>query len=270
MNDDRLLLEMRRWLQEERVALPHAEEAGRQIATHLPTTKQRRRRRWRLPFAGRPAVAPTAADTTEYQPSSIPATNGHSPTVIGRTTSMLSPVKAIAAGAIVFALGGAFLITQPFGLQSSAPGAVEPAAPVAVSGTGSPGPCPSVGTVEKGHVYDSTRDGYCNPSWVMSDERLTGTVTWATNEDRYLDDSGLLVRVLGVSVVNDEGSWRMQPEVQFGRRAVIEGLPSQFVLVGDGAYDGLYAVLAWDGSLKLSGFILSGGLPPEPAVLTAS
>jgi len=38
---------------------------------------------------------------------------------------MLSPVKAITAGAFIFAIGGAFLIAQPFGQQqSSVPGAL--------------------------------------------------------------------------------------------------------------------------------------------------
>ena len=36
---------------------------------------------------------------------------------------MLSPVKAITAGALVFALSGAFLIAQPFDQQASVPGA---------------------------------------------------------------------------------------------------------------------------------------------------
>jgi hypothetical protein len=87
MNDDRLLLEMRRWLQEERVALPDAEQAGRRIASQLATTRQRRHRRWRLPFLSRTAGPPAAIDTTEYQPTPIPATNGHTPTAIGRTNS---------------------------------------------------------------------------------------------------------------------------------------------------------------------------------------
>jgi hypothetical protein len=38
---------------------------------------------------------------------------------------MFSPVKAITAGALIFAIGGAFLIAQPFGQQGgSVPGAV--------------------------------------------------------------------------------------------------------------------------------------------------
>ena len=51
---------------------------------------------------------------------------------------MLSPVKAITAGALVFALGGVMLIAQPFGQQGSVPGAetdTEAEAPAWVTGT---------------------------------------------------------------------------------------------------------------------------------------
>jgi len=48
---------------------------------------------------------------------------------------MLSPVKAITAGALVFALGGAFVIAQPFGQQGSVPGAgIEDAEGTVTSG----------------------------------------------------------------------------------------------------------------------------------------
>ena len=67
-----------------------------------------------------------------YQPSPIPAANGHTPTVIGRTQIMFSPAKAITVGALVFAIGGALVIAQPLGQQgSTVPGAeTEVAAPV--------------------------------------------------------------------------------------------------------------------------------------------
>lgn len=39
---------------------------------------------------------------------------------------MFSPVKAMAAGFVVFAIGGALLIAQPFDQRSSAPAAAAP------------------------------------------------------------------------------------------------------------------------------------------------
>ncbi len=118
-DDDRLLLDVRSWLKDEDVVPPDAEQAGRLVAAELPETRQLRRTRWSLPTLTRKNSSPTIDQTTAYQPSPIPATNGHTPTVIGRTQSMLSPVKAITAGALVFAIGGALLIAQPFEQQGA-------------------------------------------------------------------------------------------------------------------------------------------------------
>ncbi|MEA2026800.1 MAG: hypothetical protein U9O18_08910, partial [Chloroflexota bacterium] len=45
---------------------------------------------------------------------------------------MLSPVKAITAGAIIFALGGAFLIAQPFDREGGGVPGAESSEPVTV------------------------------------------------------------------------------------------------------------------------------------------
>ena len=53
---------------------------------------------------------------------------------------MFSPVKTITAGALAFAIGGVFLVAQPFDQRSEAPGAeVEPVAP-----RGSPEPSSTI------------------------------------------------------------------------------------------------------------------------------
>ena len=116
---------------------------GGSLACHgrVPQTRQRSRW-WPFPIFYRRTKTPPTTDTAEYQPSPIPATDGHTPTVIGRTQSMLSPVKAITAGAIIFAIGGVMLVAQPFQQQGSPPGAATPAAPVAVSGHATGGDCP--------------------------------------------------------------------------------------------------------------------------------
>ncbi len=87
------------------------------------------------------------------------------------------------------------------------------------------------------------------------------------NSDDY--HSGVTVGNLAVSVVNDEGAWRMVPEVFF--ETLTAGwpsgpLPTQFVMIGDGAYEGYYAVFTFhhqDGSDgTLEGFVIQGELPP--------
>jgi hypothetical protein len=170
------------WLQDTEVTPPDPHQGARRVASRLPHAKQVGR--W-LPFVvfQRKAQTPMATDTAEYQPSPIPATNGHSPTVLGRTKFMFSPVKAITAGAIVFAIGGALLIAQPFDQQGEGvPGAetdVEAMRPALVTGT-------------MVHQYPSGTDETTVPEGLTrrthstggtgrveaSDSRLTGDVTF--------------------------------------------------------------------------------------------
>ncbi len=119
MKDEKYTPEVGSWLKGREVPHPDSQQTARQVAARLPHIGQRGRW-WPLPSFRRP---PNTDQTTDYQPSPIPSANGHTPTVIGRTTSMLSPVKAITAGALVFAIGGAFLIAQPFEQQGGVPGA---------------------------------------------------------------------------------------------------------------------------------------------------
>ena len=142
MNDER----MQSLLEEEFRAMDTApsdvDRSTREVLQRKAHVRQRSRW-WPFPVFYRRTQSPTTNDTTHDQPSPIPAANGHTPTVIGRTQSMLSPVKAITAGAIVFAVGGVFLIAQPFGQQGSVPGAeADFAPPVEVTGTSaSPSGC---------------------------------------------------------------------------------------------------------------------------------
>jgi hypothetical protein len=148
------------------------------------------------------------------------------------------------------------------------------APPVAVSSAttgGEAATCPSDGTVGEADGVRQTRGAYCHPIWTMDDPRLQGTVTWADNEDAFLDESGLRVTVLGVRVENDEGAWRMVPEVMFEPTAFDTGpLPARFVMVGEGAYEGYYAVLAFTHQEigtsmgRIDGFIVQGEQPPAP------
>ena len=74
------------WLDETVGQTPDPVEGTRQVMSQVEETSQVGR--W-LPFPvlhrKAKAKTPTTNHTTEYQPSPIPATNGHTPTVIGRT-----------------------------------------------------------------------------------------------------------------------------------------------------------------------------------------
>ena len=278
MNDDRLLLEMRRWLQEEGVTLPDAEEAARRIATQLPTTKRRRRRWWRLPFLVRTPEPPAARDTIGYQPDPIPATNGHSPTIIGRTTIMLSPAKAALAGALVFAAAGVIFIAEPFGQHATTgPGAstdTQAEGAVWVTGSLSLAPGCTDPTIESAALEDPIheRDYRCEPQyWRTSDPRLTGSATSMWSADVYRMDGGYIsVRAGTYDVRNDAGGWLCH------HNGVAQGigiyafpdLGETLTCLGDGDYEGLSAVLELDWSstspVKIQGLIFAGEVPPFP------
>ena len=251
------------WLHDTEATPPDPSEGARRVASQLPHVRQAGR--W-LPFSlfGRQAQAPT--DTTEYQPSPIPASNGHTPTVIGRTTSMLSPVKAITAGAIVFAISGAFLIAQPFGQQSSVPGAATdsgPVPPVEFSGR---------------WVYSYTiEDGDSGGTWAyvaeeMSDPRLAGRISLTGNSSVLAN--GATVWSSAYRIENEEGAWQEVPGMlmNFG-----QGIASTRtgLLEGEGSYAGLVAIadLAWDlggvdSAFDVQGIVIDAGDLPPTVTLT--
>jgi hypothetical protein len=275
MNDDRLLLEMRRWLQEERVVLPDAEEAGQRIASRLPTTMQRRRRRWRLPALVRTLKPASTRDTTDYQPKPTPATNGHSPTVIGRTQTMFSPAKAIVAGALVFGIGGVLLIAQPFEPQGSAlPGAttdsaIDPCATPIVYVTGhviwgreEPGTkhFSSGGSQRiRGQVYVNTMD--------LDDDRLDGPGTTSLDWDiTGGGSSNDTIRRGSIHIENEAGAW----EGPFTGIGQYQALRNALSLTGSGAYEGLSATLLHVSNDDVGGVIEGAIYPTDIASCDSS
>jgi len=245
------------WLQETEVTPPDPQEGARRVATRLPHTRQAGR--W-LPFRlFRPkAQTPAAIDTIEYQPSPIPAGNGHTPTVIGRTQTMFSPVKAITAAALVFALGGLFLVAQPFDQQGGGvPGASIVAQTDAVRVTA---------TQECSWGYpDGIQTGTCTIT--ASDPRLTGTATITQREIVKAtegDDNDL--ETYDEVLQGPEGTWTGRHFVVFDRSSAYTAYPL-VVVTGDGAYEGWTYVAAGaasppDGNGDFVGVLYQG---PPPA-----
>lgn len=262
----------REWLDETYEAERQPDRFLELIIEAAPIMPQRQRRWWhRLP--SRQIETPSASDTLDYQPSPIPATDGHTPTVIGRTQTMLSPVKAIAAGAIVFALSGVLLIAQPFQQSDSVPGA-EADSPTWVTGTGFWAPSCS-GPTSTEDDGDVTRErGYvCEPTrWETSDPRLTGDASWRWNADVYTTDEGQRTVVHGAEYLRNEGGGWTCPILRLANRS--GNNPDQYnisdtqLCVGDGGYEGLSALIVWPGenstSSSLLGLIFSGDVPPLP------
>ena len=216
---------------------------------------------------------------------------------------MFSPVKAIAAGALVFAIGGVMLIAQPFEQQGgSVPGAATDAEGMT--------PALVTGSLEIDLFSGDFNNRGSSPDRItryeltgetaraeMSDPRLNGNVTVDWTQDQhwsaeYPDLEGLdayFVREPGVAVLkwgtvrieNDTGAWEGTVLETFDVTAEVlagAGLNVGVVeLVGAGAYDGLSAVLFMRDSnpemtdetdetaytVSWNGIIFPGNLPPD-------
>jgi hypothetical protein len=248
-------------------------------------THVRQRSRW-LPFPvrHRRPQSPTTTDTTAFQPSSMPATDGQTPTVIGRTQPMFSPSKALITGALVFGIGGVMLIAQPFDQQSNAPGAEvqPPQAPTAFSATYSwsgrsnPG---STTEYDDGTIV-SAGQGWMFDSRESSDPRFAGPLVLTVTDIRYPDLGGG-IGVGGYRIETDEGAWQQVPtaSASFLEDSALWASgqlpPADNIMfhtfIGEGDYEGLTAVVqeTWwpggvDGLVQLDGYIFEGDLPDAP------
>ena len=283
MKDEKYTPEVGSWLKGREVPHPDSQQTARQVAARLPHISQRSRW-WPLPSSRRP---PTTDPTTAYQPSPIPASNSHTPSVIGRTTSMLSPVKAITAGAIVFAIGGTFLIAQPFDQQGSvAPGAEAQAFPTPVRfsstyrwrGESTPG---TRETRDDG-VQVTAGEGFAFTSAEATDPRFAGPMAMTLNRVHHPDEGDITLG--GYRIETEDGAWQEVPTaaLQFeedtadwraGRMPPADNIQFR-TFIGEGDYAGLIAVAqaTWwpDGGsreeIQLDGWVIEGDLPdaPEP------
>ena len=253
------------------------------------TAHVRQRSRW-LPFPvrHRRPQSPTTIDTTAFQPSPIPATDGQTPTVIGRTQPMFSPSKALIAGALVFGIGGVLLIAQPFDQHGSAPGAEvqPPPAPTAFSATysGSGRSNPGSTTENDDGTIVSAGQGWMWNSRESSDPRFAGPLVLTVTDIRYPDLGGG-IGVGAYRIETDEGAWQQVPTASAGwdkdaARWSSGQLPPAgniqfFTFIGEGDYEGLTAVVqeTWrpggsDARVQFDGYVFEGDLPdaPEPWV----
>jgi len=300
MNDEQYTPSLGTWLKDTDVTPPDPQARARQIMTGLPE-REKRRTWWPFHRQTTSGARPTTDQTTQFQAPPVPASNGHTPTVTGRTQSMFSPAKAIAAGALIFAIGGVLLIAQPFDQQAgSVPGAAtdaEFAAPVEVTGRFAP-TFRSFETLSEGGdgtVLPGAWEFWSYPGTVTaSDSRLSGSYI-RVNNDQWIVNNGLesseallaacstdpecdVTEGISVgfqqsatSIENDEGTWRMRP--QFGADMFTdlifdeEGEPFIEVYDGEDAYEGLVAVLELTdrgGPVPFVGFILDARVLPEP------
>jgi hypothetical protein len=183
---------------------------------------------------------------------------------------MLNSVKTITAAALVLGLSAAFLVAQPSDrLGGGVPGAeqeAEPAPPVFVTGkVVGYGECGgSAGNRTGSRVEDHGMT--CEVKMEWNDPRLDGTNTYVDIGVEYTDSSGLEIGHYVHNIVTDDGAWRMRPQFRIDSADGPENFTGTWVLDGEGAYEGLIAVLAKSelDSVPLTGYIISGDLPPAP------
>jgi hypothetical protein len=194
---------------------------------------------------------------------------------------MLSPASAIAAGAIVFAIGGVLFIAQPFARQdASAPGAAtEAPTPVAFTARYSWSHQPATGETETlPNGIERTKDAaWLFRSTSASDKRFEGVSTLNSTWDWYpeAEETGVSLNAHVVRYENDEGAWQSAPFTRFewyagdtpGDVLMQTGESTQYTLHGEDAYEGLIALVVetWNGNgWDLEGYIFDGDLPPAP------
>ena len=185
---------------------------------------------------------------------------------------MLSPVKAITAGAIAFAIGGAFLIAQPIGQQATTVPAAEADA-VSMDAawvTGTLLHAPTCTQPERTIDGDLVHEvGYrCESQiWETDDPRLNGRATPSWNADVYRLGPDVSVSTGIYEVETDTGRWLCSsgPTVAQGAGLYVSTDPETITCEGQDAYAGLAAVLDVDldaGSVE--GLVFPGAVPSSP------
>jgi hypothetical protein len=148
------------------------------------------------------------------------------------------------------------------------PAATQAQEPVEVTGTLPLAHC-AINATSSDDEELTRRVGPCDGSW--SDPRLDGDVTWARDGwivrfDSEKPNSTVDFGRWALSIENDDGAWRSLP-VPFARvfdDSVGVDPMTTLVLGGEGAYDGLVAVLRSTGLGEWDGYIVGGELVPIP------
>jgi len=198
----------------------------------------------------------------------------------GRYLSMTPTLKFATAAGLAFVLGiGLAPLVLPSGDNGAAPpGATSPSAspepieyvePVEFEARGSNGP--DIPGGEEGAIPggpDTFRDIGWRPANVeSSDSRLEGQISLMLSGDEYPAARGLTLWNSALRIENDDGAWQQRPSSILVFAGEAEPVPWMAVFDGEGAYEGLAAVMSlsrrasgWD----VRGVILDGRLPPDP------
>ena len=276
MTDERYTPQIGVWLKGREVPPIDSAETARQVGARLPQHEQRRR--W-WPFHPPDRIDPAMSDRPQSQPDPVEVAHQRVPPFHGRTRTMFSPAKAVATGALVFALGGLLFAIQPSGRQDASPPAAATgvvAAPAFFSGE----VASTMGWTEISEPTTERRDdevvvsigeGYSFP-WSTSDQRISGEATVITTEMdyRFAPDAVAPTGEVGIvregllRITNDDGAWEGPITIlQFGNPYWEH---ASGWLDGSAAYEGLAAYVVLENNEAVHGHISSEALPPVPAL----
>jgi hypothetical protein len=184
---------------------------------------------------------------------------------------MLTPVKAIAAGTLVLAVGFSLAIVGPVGPTDTLPPGAEGATStgaVRVAGTVLHASCTApTRTIEAEIVRE--RGTRCEPqTWAMNDPRLSGTASVTWNADTYrFDGADATVIAESAELRNEAGAWRCQsgPWVADGSGLSVTTVPTAFTCTGLDGYEGQTAILTVDMDAgTVEGVVFAGDPPAWP------
>jgi hypothetical protein len=197
-----------------------------------------------------------------------------------RTINDEHTVRALLASAAVYAAVGGVPVaatTEPPGTPAGEATEESLAAPVAVTASIDPGdyvgPPATQERVDTPSSEDAMMtlaryrgDTYIQPWTEVSDPRLEGTYTRSWDEDEYFQGPAFLSVVVTTDrIENDEGAW--QGSSVWYRPAQGEPSIAPMVMVGEGAYEGLTAILGGVeayGECAVTGYIIEGSIPAPP------
>ena len=282
MSDEKLAPVLSSWLKSRDIAPPDATRSAAHVMARVSQTRQRGRW-WPLPSFGRVMVAPAGHRGTVTPLVPIPARNGQTSSVTGRTRLMFSPVKAMLIGAFVFALGGVLFIAQPFDRQ----GTTAPAAPAAESAS-SPGEWTAVtgtavcslqtpGTWQREALPYGLTGRALTCIEIASDPRVAGTSTVVLGFESWdpillMEDPANSVSWSDYTLQGPEGTWTGQGYGFYDTDGTAHNMT---IATGSGAYEGLtymqsITVPAGTANPITIGLIQSGSLPPGFPVMPFS
>ncbi|MEX1334239.1 MAG: hypothetical protein AB1Z66_02950 [Candidatus Limnocylindrales bacterium] len=234
-------------------------------------TRQRRRWLWFLPGLKPTAGAEDEGGQPDRWRAPEPRPGGLLPAHMGGTTTMISPAKMVAAAAVA-ALAGTLLLAGPYTNQDLGPPVTDSQELGKISITHGQGQLISSerGTetaIDSGYAMNDER---LTLKFDMDDPRLSGTFQGAQN--RYAFGTGGPSAWAGV-LENENGSWTAEGH---GYAAPPSGgWHQQYLLTGEGGYEGLSAILTADQDrlstfFDVEGAIFTSELPPLPEPSTTT